>query len=30
MRKLGKKSAVFDVPEEFRPMMEKLINKCHE
>lgn len=28
MRKLGKKSAVFDVPEEYRPLMQKLINKC--
>lgn len=28
MRRVGKKSAVFDVPEELRSQMDKLINLC--
>lgn len=28
MRRVGKRSAVFDVPEQFRPLMDKLITEC--
>jgi RNA recognition motif-containing protein len=30
MRRVGKKSAVFDVPEEMRGQMEKLVNACKQ